>query len=110
MEKVELIEEKQPRAHQIVESLLAKPSKKPDFASMSRAQQDMPSALKRVQTFLPEFITSTDKLLSMPLGQNKHDMDISIRQIGDEPMEEKEIKEPTGMTVSMVSNMIFLIE
>jgi len=37
-------------------------------------------------------------------------MDISIRQIGDEPMEEKEIKEPTGMTVSMVSNMIFLIE
>ena len=46
----------------------------------------------------------------MPLGQNKHDMDISIRQIGDEPMEEKEIKEPTGMTVSMVSNMIFLIE
>jgi hypothetical protein len=75
---------------------------------MSRAHQDIPSALKRVQQFLPEFITSTDKLLSMPFGTGKHDMDIKIRSIGDEIMEEKEIKEPTGMTVSMVSNRIYL--
>jgi hypothetical protein len=39
------------RKHQIIESLLAKPSKKPDFSSFK--QSDI---LKRAQEFMPMFI------------------------------------------------------
>ena len=54
--------EQQERGHQIIEALLAKPSKKPDFAGLP----DMPDVLKRAQAFLPEFIQSTDRILSNP--------------------------------------------
>ena len=43
------------RSEQIVESLLAKPSKKPDFASVMLAH-NQPDILKRAQAFLPAFI------------------------------------------------------
>ena len=53
------------RGHQIVESLLAKPSKKPDFASVMLAG-NQPDVLRRAQAFLPAFIQNTDKILNSP--------------------------------------------
>jgi hypothetical protein len=58
----------------VVESLLAKPSKKPDFSDFTSS-----SVLKNVRSFLPEFITSTDKLLSSGIGK----MDIDIMDLQD---------------------------
>jgi hypothetical protein len=51
----------------MIESLLAKPSKKPDFTMVP--QSDI---LKRVQTFLPAFISNTDRILSDPAAQQAH--------------------------------------
>ena len=39
------------RSHQIIESLLAKPSGKPNFGQLPAS-----SVLKKAQAFLPEFI------------------------------------------------------
>jgi len=66
------------RGHQIVESLLAKPSKKPDFGSLAP-----PEILKRAQAFLPFFIQSTDKILSNPELLKSSQMDVKIREADD---------------------------
>lgn len=55
----------------MIEGLLAKPSTKPNF-SMASIQGN--SALDRVRSFLPEFITSTDRLLSTGVGANAMDV------------------------------------
>ena len=67
------------RGHQIVESLLAKPSQKPDFASVMM-QGGQPDILKRAQAFLPAFISSTDKILSNPEALKQSQMDVKITQ------------------------------
>jgi len=66
------------RSQRIVESLLAKPSKKPDFASFQP-----PEILKRAQAFLPAFIQSTDKLLSNPEFRQASQMDVRITKAAD---------------------------
>jgi len=70
------------RGHQIVESLLAKPSKKPDFASVMLAH-NQPDILKRAQAFLPEFIQNTDKILSNPEMLKASQMDVKIKRSED---------------------------
>ena len=88
------------RKHQIIESLLSKPSKKPDFASFK--QSDI---LKRAQEFMPKFIQTTDRLLSDPELLRQNQMDIQVIQQGEEETREnprdlrdinqdEEIKEP----------------
>ena len=44
----------------MIEGLLAKPSTKPNFAMVDSSS----SVLNNVRAFLPEFIKSTDRLLS----------------------------------------------
>jgi len=74
-----MVEELSPtRGHQIVESLLAKPMKKPDFSSFAP-----PEILKRAQAFLPEFIMNTDKILSNPDLLKTSQMDVRINQAED---------------------------
>ena len=72
----------QSRGHQIVESLLAKPSKKPDFASVMLTQ-NQPDVLRRAQAFLPAFIHNTDKILSNPELMRANQMDIKISRSED---------------------------
>ena len=49
------------RSHQIIQGLLAKPSAKPNFGQLPQS-----NVLKKAQAFLPEFIQSTDRILSDP--------------------------------------------
>ena len=60
----------------MIESLLAKPSKKPQFKDLAGTSD----VLKRAKAFMPEFIHSTDKILSCPSDQ--FSMDIQINDIG----------------------------
>lgn len=86
----------------MIESLLAKPSSKPNFAMV--AQSDV---LKKVQAFLPAFISSTDRILSDPQAMSSHMMDIKIRdQSEKEPEEDDQIPHPgaSGLTINMVSH------
>ncbi len=62
----------------MVESLLAKPSTKPDFSSFQ-----VPDVLKRAQAFLPAFISNTDKILSNPELKQASQMDVQISQTAD---------------------------
>lgn len=66
------------RSHQIVQALLSKPSNKPNFASLPQS-----SILKKAQTFLPEFIQSTDKILSDPNLCMEKQMDVKIAEQED---------------------------
>jgi hypothetical protein len=61
------------RKHQIIESLLAKPSKKPDFGAFKQSD-----VLKKAQMFMPKFIQTTDRLLSDPELLKTHQMDIKV--------------------------------
>ena len=96
----EIKDDKKTRAVQVVEGLLAKPSKKPDFTSFTSS-----SVLQNVRTFLPEFITSTDKLLSTGAGQ----MDIDIMDLQElNPSLEKFSEKPSADTAGMVSMVSLL--
>ena len=61
------------RGHKIVEGLLAKPSKKPNFGQMPQSD-----VLKKAQAFLPKFIQNTDKILSDPTLCKEKQMDVRI--------------------------------
>jgi len=58
----------------MIEALLNKPSTKPDFGSVGSMLSS--SVLTRAKSFMPEFITTTDRILSDP---NNHRMDINIK-------------------------------
>ena len=101
--------QQQSRAHSIVESLLAKPSQKPDFASMIQGGQ--PDILKRAQAFLPAFIQSTDKILSSPEAQRQSQMDVKIAEadaVASEAQENelRELRERSVAQGSQVVNMV----
>lgn len=66
------------RAHQMVEGLLLKPSKKPDFKNQISGLLQQGSALHKAKAFMPSFIQQTDKLLSCPDYAREHQMDIQI--------------------------------
>ena len=74
--------EQQPRSHQVIESLLAKPSKKPDFASGVQSLLAQGNALSKAKAFMPSFIAETDRILSDP-SFNKQ-MDIKITALSDD--------------------------
>lgn len=61
------------RKHQIIESLLLKPTKKPDFSAFKGSE-----ILKKAQQFIPVFIQTTDRLLSDPELLKTHQMDIKV--------------------------------
>ena len=65
------------RKIQVVETLLQKPSKKPNFSQIGESD-----ILKKAQAFLPQFIHHTDKLLNDPEALKQSQMDIKISQDG----------------------------
>lgn len=66
----------------MIESLLNKPSgKKPDFKSELQSLLASSSILMKAKAFMPEFVASTDKILSDPNHNFK--MDITIQDERD---------------------------
>jgi hypothetical protein len=61
----------------MIESLLSKPSKKPDFKSELQALLATSNILTKAKAFMPEFVASTDRILSDPNHTFK--MDITIQ-------------------------------
>jgi hypothetical protein len=59
----------------MIESLLAKPSQKPDFKNGLQTLLMQGNALTKVKAFLPEFIHSTDRIVKDPTAMK---MDILI--------------------------------
>lgn len=71
----------QSRGHQMIESLLMKPSKKPDFkAGISQLLQQSNSTLTKVKAFMPEFVATTDRLINDPNYNASARMDITIKE------------------------------
>jgi hypothetical protein len=50
----------------MIESLLAKPSQKPDFRNGLQSLLSTSSALTKVKAFMPQFVATTDRLLNDP--------------------------------------------
>ena len=71
----------------MIESLLAKPSQKPDFKNGLQSLLSQSSALMKAQAFLPEFVATTDRILNDPNSTKRMDIQISERQQRD-PMED----------------------
>ena len=66
------------RSHKIVEALLSKPSTKPNFGALPQS-----SVLKQARCFLPDFIQSTDKILSDPALCKEKQMNVKIAEQQD---------------------------
>lgn len=66
------------RGQKMIESLLSKPSKKPDFKSELQTLLASSNILTKAKAFMPEFVASTDKILSDPTHAFK--MDIAIEE------------------------------
>lgn len=64
----------------MIESLLAKPSQKPDFKNGLQSLLMQGNALTKVKAFLPEFVASTDRIVKDPTSQK---MDILITSKDD---------------------------
>lgn len=63
----------------MIESLLLKPAKKPDFKNgLSQLLAQGNSTLTKVKAFMPEFVATTDRLLNDPQFNASSKMDISI--------------------------------
>eukprot|EP00347_Sterkiella_histriomuscorum_P007590 403348336 len=84
MERQIIDHSQQDRKTQIIENLLAKPVKKPDFAAFKGSD-----VLKRAQQFMPMFISTTDRLLSDPELLKQNQMDIKLVENGDQQQREK---------------------
>jgi len=85
-----------------VEALLAKPSKKPAIGPVTQSK-----VLQRAAQFMPEFIKTTDKILSDPAAAAKAQMDIVIaekQQEGEGDNEEE--KDATETTERTFVNMV----
>lgn len=76
------------RKQQIIESLLQKPSKKPDFSAFKGSE-----VLKRAQQFIPEFIQKTDRLLADPELLKQSQMDIKVIDQNDMNIDLEEDKQ-----------------
>jgi hypothetical protein len=63
----------------MIESLLAKPTLKPDFKSGLQNLLSQSSVLMKAKAFMPEFISTTDRMLNEP-NSSKH-MDIQISSL-----------------------------
>jgi hypothetical protein len=91
------------RKHQIIESLLAKPSKKPDFSAFKGSD-----ILKRAQQFMPKFVQTTDRLLSDPELLKTHQMDIKVIDKDAQKDEEMVIDEEQKQGDAKLINMVYL--
>ena len=69
--------EKQARGHQMIESLLAKPSQKPDFKNGLQSLLSQSSVLTKAKAFMPEFVATTDKIINDPNFSKGMDIQIS---------------------------------
>lgn len=75
------------RGHQVIESLLSKPSGgKPDFAGGVQSLLSQSSALSKAKAFMPGFALSTDKIISDPAHAK---MDITIAEADEAPTEQE---------------------
>lgn len=98
------------RKHQIIESLLAKPSKKPDFASFKGSD-----VLKRAQEFMPMFIQTTDRLLADPDLLKASQMDIKVIDqdtvvVGDRNEDHEMIEQVEGQDEKKLITMVRIID
>ena len=50
----------------MIESLLVKPSQKPDFKNGLQALLSQSNVLMKAKAFMPEFVSSTDRMLNDP--------------------------------------------
>jgi hypothetical protein len=63
----------------MIESLLAKPTLKPDFKSGLQALLGSSSVLMKAKAFMPEFISTTDRMLNDPNASKYMDIQISTK-------------------------------
>jgi hypothetical protein len=63
----------------MIESLLAKPSQKPDFKSGLQALLSQSSVLMKAKAFMPEFISTTDLMRNDPNSSKYMDIQISSK-------------------------------
>lgn len=64
----------------MIESLLAKPSTKPDFKQGVQGLLAGSSILNKARAFMPEFVAETDRILSDPASFPSKQMDIVITE------------------------------
>lgn len=102
--------EQKPRGHQMIESLLAKPSQKPDFRNGLQSLLSTSSALTKVKAFMPQFVATTDRLLNDPTHAKQMDIEI-IEQQQHNPMEDAHFEQANLSTrpgqISMVTQQGF---
>lgn len=63
----------------MIESLLAKPSQKPDFKTGLQTLLSQSSVLMKAKAFMPEFISTTDRMLNDPNAYKHMDIQISTK-------------------------------
>ena len=64
----------------MIESMLSKPAKKPDFKNELQALLAQSNILMKAKAFMPEFVATTDKILSDPTNAKKMDILIFEQQ------------------------------
>lgn len=104
--------DQKPRGHQMIESLLAKPSQKPDFRNGLQSLLSSSSALTKVKAFMPQFVATTDRLLNDPSHAKQMDIEIIEQQQHSNLMEDAQFEQPNLNTrpgqISMVTQQGFL--
>ena len=103
--------DQKPRGHQMIESLLAKPSQKPDFRNGLQSLLSSSSALTKVKAFMPQFVATTDRLLNDPSHAKQMDIEIIEQQQHSNLMEDAQFEQPNLNTrpgqISMVTQQGF---
>lgn len=104
--------DQKPRGHQMIESLLAKPSQKPDFRNGLQSLLSRSSALTKVKAFMPQFVATTDRLLNDPSHAKQMDIEIIEQQQHSNLIEDAQFEQPNLNTrpgqISMVTQQYFL--
>ena len=83
------------RKQQMVESLLAKPSRK-HYQELSKAVPQL-DALERVKAFLPDFKKSTERIIQDEKYRDEKAMDIKINEEGQSKGERIEMSIGVGV-------------
>jgi len=103
--------DQKPRGHQMIESLLSKPSQKPDFRNGLKSLLSSSSALTKVKAFMPQFVATTDRLLNDPSHTKQMDIEIIEQQEHSNLMEDAQFEQLNLNTrpgqISMVTQQGF---
>jgi hypothetical protein len=95
----------------MIESLLAKPSQKPDFKNGLQSLLSSSSALTKAKAFMPQFVATTDRLLNDPSHAKQMDIEIIEQQQHSNLMEDAQFEQPNLNTrpgqISMVTQKGF---